>query len=99
MIMYLQYDKKAQTMKMLLVPLDSFMGDNFNTGGTGKINGVYAHGPNKDNKVQNIVEVFNELFQLPVVHWMTIDMLCLRCMVDVFGGGAVIPVNFQYDIV
>lgn len=99
MIMYLQYDKKAQTIKMLQVPRDSFMGDNFNTGGTGKINGVYAHGPNKDNKVQNIVEVFNEVFQLPVDHWMTIDMESLRSMVDVFGGGAGIPVNVPYDIV
>lgn len=99
MILYLQYDKKAQTIKMLQVPRDSFMGENFNTGGTGKINGVYSHGPNKDNKVQNIVEVFNQVFQLPVDHWMTIDMESLRSMVDVFGGGSGIPVNIPYDIV
>lgn len=99
MILYVQYDKKAQTIKMLQVPRDSFMGDDFNTGGTGKINAVYKHGPNTDNKIQNIVEVFNQVFQLPVDHWMTIDMESLRTMVDVFGGGAGIPVNVPYDIV
>ena len=99
MILYVQYDKKAQTIEMLQVPRDSYMGEDFNTGGTGKINAVYKHGPHTDNKIQNIVEVFNEVFQLPVDHWVTIDMESLRSMVDVFGGGTGIPVNIPYDIV
>jgi LCP family protein required for cell wall assembly len=99
MILYIQYDKKAKTIKMLQIPRDVYVGPEYDADGTGKINGVYAHGPNKENKVQNIVAVLNDMLQLQVDHWITIDMESLREMVDVFGGGSGIPINLPYDIV
>ena len=99
MILYVQYDKTANTIRMLQIPRDSYVGDAFDTGGTGKINATFAHGPNKDNKIQNVVEVINSMFQLQVDHWITIDMESLREMVEVFGGGGGIPVNVPYDMV
>ena len=99
MILYVQYDKKASSIKMLQIPRDVYVGPEFDADGTGKINGTFAHGPNKENKIQNLVEVINSMFQLSVDHWVTIDMESLREMVDVFGGGAGIPVNIPYDII
>ncbi len=99
MILYVQYDKKASTIKMLQIPRDVYVGTEFDADGTGKINGTFAHGPNKENKIQNLVEIINSMFQLSVDHWVTINMESLREMVDIFGGGAGIPVNIPYDII
>lgn len=98
MILYVQYDKKAKTIKMLQIPRDTYVGPNYGTGGTGKINATYSHGENKENRVQNVVQVLNDMYHLTVDHWITIDMESLREMVGIFGGGSGIPVNVPYDM-
>ena len=77
MLLYVQYNKKTRQVRMLQVPRDMFVVTDESwhgyTMGTGKINAVFAHGPN-ENKVQNIVDVFNRQLKLPVDHYITIDM-------------------------
>lgn len=109
MILYVQYDKKAQTVKMLQIPRDSFVVTNNDydswTNGTGKINGLYSFGPNRgDNaaKVSNIVRALNEQLQLKVDHYITIELKAFREMIDAFGGEdfgleVYVPVTMEYN--
>lgn len=89
MLLYVQYNKKTRQVRMLQVPRDMFVVTDESwhgyTMGTGKINAVFAHGPN-ENKVQNIVDVFNRQLKLPVDHYITIDMEHFKDMFEAFGG-------------
>ena len=89
MLLYVQYNQKTQQIRMLQIPRDMFVvtdsAYDAYTGGTGKINAVYAHGPN-ENKVQNVVDVLNNQLKLPVDHYVTIDMQHFKEMFDAFGG-------------
>lgn len=108
MILYVQYDKKAQTVKMLQIPRDSFVVTSSDydgwTNGTGKINALYSFGPNRgDNaaKVSNVVRAVNEQLQLKVDHYITIELKAFREMIDAFGGEdfgleVYVPVTMEY---
>ncbi len=89
MLLYVQYNKSTKQLRMLQVPRDMFVVTDESwhgyTMGTGKINAVFAHGPN-ENKVQNIVDVFNQQLKLPVDHYITIDMEHFKDMFAAFGG-------------
>ncbi len=103
MILYAQFDKKANSLRMLQIPRDSFVGAAYDqyTANTGKINGVYAFGPDQDNKVQNLVDVLNDQLKLKVDGYVTIDMQSLQEMFDAFGGPewaleVYVPVAMEY---
>lgn len=103
MILYAQFDKKENSLRMLQIPRDSFVGAEYDqyTAGTGKINGVYAFGPDQDNKVQNLVDVLNDQLKLKVDGYVTIDMQSLQEMFDAFGGPewaleVYVPVAMEY---
>ena len=65
MILYVQFNKKENTVHMLQIPRDVFVGLDLPTGGTGRINALYAHGADQENRVQNIAQV---LYDLSLIH-------------------------------
>ena len=71
---------------MIQIPRDSYVGENFSTGGTGKINALLNMGPDTQNPIINLTGAFEQLFQLPVDHYVTLDMDALKAIVDTFGG-------------
>lgn len=74
LIMYVSFDVKNKSVNILQIPRDSYVGDAYNTGGTGKINAVYSHGSDQQNLISNLAKVLNEQYSLPVDYYMTIDM-------------------------
>lgn len=101
MILYVQFDKTAGTLKMLQIPRDCFVGPELNTGGTGRINALFACAPDTDNRVQYLAQMLYDQLGLPVDSYVTINMKALRELVDTFGGGAgievYIPNAMEYD--
>lgn len=86
MIMYVRFNFKDNTIRMLQIPRDLFVGPEESTGGTGKINALYASGEDKTNRVSNIAKILSEQYQLPVDNYVSIDMDSLREIIDLFGG-------------
>ncbi|MEG2698164.1 MAG: LCP family protein [Ruthenibacterium sp.] len=86
MIMYVRFNFADNTIRMLQIPRDTFVGLDEMTGNTGKINALYANGADKENRVNNLANVLYEQYKLPVDNYVSIDMDSLRNIVDLFGG-------------
>ena len=50
MILYVQFNKTENTVHMLQIPRDTYVGTDLPTGGTGRINALYAHGEDQENR-------------------------------------------------
>ena len=85
-IMVVNFDVKAKKATILQIPRDTFVGTDYNTGGTGKINAIYGHTPEGKTKISNLATVINEQFQLPIDHYATITLEGFRNLVDALGG-------------
>ena len=101
MILYVQFNKKENTVHMLQIPRDTFVGLDLPTGGTGRINALYAHGADQENRVQNIAQVLYDQLQLPVDDYVVIDMQMLQGMMtalgDQFALQVYVPVTMEYN--
>jgi LCP family protein required for cell wall assembly len=101
LILYVQFNKKENTLNMLQIPRDCFVGPYLDTGGYGRINALYWNAPDPDNRVQYLAECLKDQLGLTVDHYVTIDMDALRELVDTFGGGqgieVYVPVTMEYD--
>ncbi|MEG1275413.1 MAG: LCP family protein [Ruthenibacterium sp.] len=87
MLLYLRFNFVDNTLRMLQIPRDLFMGAELSTGGTGKINALYKNGEQQDkNRIDNLAVPLSETLQLPIDGYVSIDMESLREIVDVFGG-------------
>lgn len=86
LVLLVCYDRKAGAASILQIPRDSYVGEEVNTGGTGKITDVYAHESDKTNRISNLAKVINSQFKLPVDHYITIDMQHFREIINVLGG-------------
>ena len=94
MLLYCQFDFEKDTMKMLQIPRDTFVGE---IGGkAGKINGVFAHSADPDNRVSTVASLVSQQLSLPIDNYVTIDMDALREIVDKFNG---IEIDIPYDII
>ena len=68
-ILYLQIDRDAGTVNAFQIPRDTYYGEDMGGGRKaieGKINEVYANGPDQENLINNIANKIYELFRLPV---------------------------------
>ena len=92
-IMYVTMDIKAGTVKALQIPRDTFVGT---PSRTGKINGVYSGGDNK-NGIMNLIETLNQRFGLTVDHYATLDMEAFVDVVNWIEGG--LQMYVPYEIV
>lgn len=86
MILYARYDLKNNKLDLLQIPRDSYVGEERNTGGTGKINALLISGPDKESPINNLAESISTQFKLPVDHYVAMDMDALKTIVDTFGG-------------
>ncbi|MDL2254235.1 LCP family protein [Ruminococcaceae bacterium OttesenSCG-928-I18] len=86
MILYANYDLVNNKLNLLQIPRDSYVGEEVPTGGTGKINAVLISGEDSRNPINNLVGVIENQFELPVDHYIAMDMDALKTIVDTFGG-------------
>ncbi len=82
-IVYITMDVKEKTIKALQIPRDTFVGS---PSKSGKINGVYSGGKEKDG-IMNVIKTLNERFGLSVDHYVTLDMEAFISVVDGIEGG------------
>ena len=101
MILYVQFNKTENTVHMLQIPRDTYVGTDLPTGGTGRINALYAHGEDQENRVQNLAQVLYDQLKLPVDDYVVIDMQMLKGMMtalgDQFALEVYIPVTMEYN--
>lgn len=101
MILYAQLDTEKNTLTMLQIPRDCFVGAEYDpyTNRTCKINGLYAWGEDQKNRVQNLADVLADQLKLKVDHYVTIDMDSFKAMFDAFGGPEwALEINVPYDM-
>lgn len=79
-IMYVQYNPKDSTAKILSIPRDTFIGTEFDS--SGKINSVYKNSGSFDK----LMEVIERQFHLPVDYYASITLDSLGKIVDEIGG-------------
>lgn len=98
-IMYVQIDRDKGTVNVFQIPRDTYYGEDLGGGvkaKEGKINEVYAHGPDQKNKINNLANKIYDLFKLPVDGYATIDMQAFKTMVNNMGG---VEMYVPWDIV
>lgn len=93
MIMYVNFDVANHKINMLQIPRDTYPGEEYKHGNTGKINAVALH----NDGIGSLMELIHEQYKLPVDYYVTIDMQSLKEIVDYFGGIEVyIPKDISY---
>ncbi len=85
-IMYVRFNFEDNTIRMLQIPRDVYVGEEIDHGGTGKINAVYGQAPSDEDRINSLAYVLYEQYKLPVDNYVSIDMDSLREVVDLFGG-------------
>lgn len=97
MILYVEYDLVNNSMNMLQIPRDSYVGEELPTGGSGKINALLISGPDKNSPINNLVAGIEQQFKLPIDHYVAMDMDALKSIVNTFGGLRVyVPRDMSY---
>ncbi len=98
MILYASFDIQNNKLNLLQIPRDSYIGEDVPTGGTGKINAALISGEDESNPINNLVQVVEEQFMLPVDHYIAMDMDGMKAIVDTFGGLYVyVPQEMSFD--
>ena len=93
MIMYVNFDVANHKINMLQIPRDTYPGEEYKHGNTGKINAVALY----NDIISSLMELIHEQYKLPVDYYVTIDMQSLKEIVDLFGGIEVyIPKDISY---
>lgn len=98
-IMYMQIDRDSGKVNILQIPRDSYTGPDLGGGARsreGKLNEVYANGPDQQNLINNIANMIYRMFKLPVDKYVTIDMEAFKTLLNAQGG---IKMYVPWDIV
>ncbi len=85
-IMYVTLDMKNNKVTAFQIPRDTYVGEDVNTNGSGKINSVYGKN-GSDNPIMDLAKALNSKLGLPVDHYATLDMEAFIKMVDGIDGG------------
>lgn len=96
MILYLMYDTVNGKANILQIPRDVYVGAELETGGTGKINGLYQASPDPDNRMAALANCVMDQLGLPVDFYIKLDVDALKALVDHRGT---IEVYVPQDIV
>ncbi len=94
-IMYVRFNFSDNTIRMLQIPRDVYVGEEIDHGGTGKIATVYGQPEDDKDRVNSLAYVLYEQYKLPVDNYVSIDMDSLRSVVDLFGG---VEVYIEHDM-
>lgn len=96
-ILYVSYNMQDNQVHILQIPRDTYIGEDYATGGTGKINAV-CYRSEEDNQLHTLARLLKEQFQLTTDYYVTIDMQAFREAIDVMGGIEVyVPQTIQLD--
>lgn len=98
-ILYMQIDRDTGRVNILQIPRDSYTGPDIGGGVrsyTGKINEVYANGPDQQNLINNTANMLYRMFKLPVDNYVTIEMDAFKALLNAQGG---IKMYVPWDIV
>ena len=71
LILLVSFDVKNKKVDMLQIPRDTYIGD---ATSTGKINAIYANGPDQENLISNLAKVINDQYNIPIDYFATITM-------------------------
>lgn len=94
MIMYVNFDIKNKKINMMQIPRDTYAGEDYSTGGTGKINAVALK---NDGGIADLAQLISDQYKLPIDFYVTINMQSLKEIVDLFGGIEVyVPQDIEY---
>lgn len=95
MIMYVNFNVKEKKINMLQIPRDTYAGEEYSTGGTGKINAVALR---NEGGIADLAKLISEQYKLPIDYYVTIDMQSLKEIVNLFNGIQVyVPHRMEYD--
>lgn len=86
-IMVVSYNLEAQSINILQIPRDTYIGSEYPTG---KINAVY--GNKNAGGMENLARVIYDRFRLPIDHYVTINMDGFVNVIDAIGG---VEINVQ----
>ncbi len=97
-ILYVNMDVKNGKLNILQIPRDSYPGEAVDTGSSGKINAVLKCGPDQEAPINNLVDVVEQQFKLPVDNYISIDMDGFKGLVDALNGLDVfVPYELDFD--
>ncbi len=89
-IMIANYDIENKNVNIIQIPRDTYIGDDYPTG---KINAIY--GRKTDGGIQGIANRINKMFNIPIDHYVILDLDGLTALVDAIGGVTMdVPVSF-----
>ncbi|MDL2216022.1 LCP family protein [Ruminococcaceae bacterium OttesenSCG-928-N02] len=96
-ILYVSYNLQANEVHILQIPRDTYIGQEYATGGTGKINAV-CYKSEESNPIHTLAYLLHDQFQLTTDYYVTIDMQAFREVIDAIGGIDVyVPQQIQLD--
>lgn len=81
MIMLVSFDIDARDINVLRIPRDSYIGSDYPTG---KINAIY--GQRENGGIEGLARRINSQMQLPIDHYITVNMDGFKHIVDAIGG-------------
>ncbi len=93
-MMLAMFDIAANTINILQIPRDTFVGD-FTTFEGGKLNSVYSMGSSEESHVQRVVDCVEELFHVPIDRYIITSCSDIVDIVDLIGG---VPIDMPYTI-
>ncbi len=85
MLMYVQLNFSDNSINMMQIPRDLFMGDIYATGGTGKVNAIYRLSEG-ENKINTLAGAVSDTLKIPIDCYVALDMQSLTELVDILGG-------------
>lgn len=91
-IMVASLNRDDNTVTLLQIPRDCYVGDQQLTG---KINSIYAHNPSGENDISYLVDAIEQRLWIPIDHYAIINLETVRDVVDAIGG---VPVTLPRDI-
>ncbi|WMJ22833.1 LCP family protein [Paludicola sp. MB14-C6] len=89
-VMVANYDIENKKINIIQIPRDTYIGNEY---ATGKINAVY--GSKKNGGIQGLANKINQYLNIPIDHYVTLDIDGLVSIVDAIGGVTMnVPVSF-----
>ncbi len=82
MILYVRYDTINNKVVLMQIPRDVYVGPELETGGTGKINGLYYYAEDPNNRMEPLSRAIYDQLGLPVDFYVTLDMDALKEIID-----------------
>ena len=90
----LRTDKDGKvSANVLQIPRDTYVG--FDRSPNGRLNGIYANGPDQTNLIANLANELNRDFALPVDDYVVFNMDVFREIINTIGG---IDIYVPWDV-